>query len=126
MALESTLQATGGAVNRPTSTHDLLPSERLFAATLSSLGYGRVERIRISGGEIVLTPPPVTTRCVKFGSDRLQVEKLPSHFELKKQLAEFFEYIRQIEEGEIRLLDVRAGLPFAMELRPDEIRSRCA
>jgi hypothetical protein len=125
MALEITLQARGGAMNRPASTHDLRPSERLFADAMTSLGYGRLEQIRVSGGEIVLTPPPLTIRCVKFGSDRLQIEKLPSQFELKKQLAEFFEQVRQIEEGEIRLLEVRAGLPFAMELRPDVTRSRC-
>jgi len=55
-------------MNRPASTHDLLPSERRFIDALRSIGYGRLERIRVSAGELVLSPPPLSVRTVKFGS----------------------------------------------------------
>jgi hypothetical protein len=103
-------------VNRPASTHDLLPSERLFVDALRSLAYGRFEHIRVSAGELVLSPAPLSIRTVKFGSTTLQAENLPSEFALKKQFAEFFEQVREIGEGEIRILEVRAGMPFVMEV----------
>jgi len=37
-------------------------------------------------------------------------------FELKRQVAELFDYVRTIEAGEIRCLEVRHGLPFSMEV----------
>jgi hypothetical protein len=103
-------------MNRPSSTHDLLPSERRVVGALRNLWYGRFERIRVCAGELVLSPPPLSIRTVKFGSAPLQAENLPSEFALKKQFAEFFEQVRAIGDGEIRVLEVRAGLPFAMEV----------
>jgi hypothetical protein len=37
-------------------------------------------------------------------------------FELKTQMAEFFEYVRAVDAGEIRCLELRHGLPFSMEI----------
>jgi hypothetical protein len=110
-------------MSAPASTRDLLPSERRFLDELRRVGYGRFERLRISAGELVLSPPPLSIRTVKFGSTPLQRETRPSEFDLKKQVAEFFEHVREIEEGEIRVLEVRAGLPFLMEIEQRPERS---
>ena len=103
--------------NRPTLTRDLLPSERRFVDAMSDVGFGRFEFLRIEHGELVLDPWPTTVRGVKFGSPSAATHKpLAEEFELKSQVAEFFEYVRAVDTGEIRCLELRHGLPFSMEI----------
>ena len=103
--------------NRPTLTRDLLPSERRFVDAMSDVGFGRFEFLRIEHGELVLDPWPTTVRGVKFGSSSAATHKpLADEFELKSQVAEFFEYVREVDSGEIRTLEIRHGLPFSMEV----------
>jgi hypothetical protein len=104
-------------MNRPISTRDLLASERTFVAAMTGLGFGRFEFLRIHHGELVLDPWPTIVRDVKFGShDPGAARTVPPDFELKPQVAELFEYIRDVEAGEIRTLEVKCGLPFSMEI----------
>jgi hypothetical protein len=104
-------------MSRPTSTRDLRPSERAFAAAMSALGFGRFEYLRIERGELVLDPWPAVVRDVRFGSQDPGASKIPSaEFELKPQVAELFEYVRAVDTGEIRTLEVKHGLPFSMEI----------
>ncbi len=110
-------------MSRPRFSHELSQSERTFVTALHQLGYGRVEFLRIEGGELVLDPPPPVVRDVKFGTtDPVAVKQFPEEFELKRQVAEFFEYVRSVDAGEIRTLEVHNGLPFSMEieLRPEQ------
>ncbi|MFN3326105.1 MAG: hypothetical protein ACK5AZ_21615 [Bryobacteraceae bacterium] len=104
-------------MSRPTSTRDLRPSERVFLAAMSDLSFGRFEYLRIERGELVLDPWPIVVRDVKFGSQDPGAAKIPSaEFELKPQVAELFAYIRAVDAGEIRTLEVKHGLPFSMEI----------
>jgi hypothetical protein len=104
-------------MSRPTSTRDLLTTERTFVTAMTNLGFGRFEYLRIERGEVVLNPWPGVVRDVKFGShDPGTVKTLPADFELKPQVAELFEYIRDVDAGEIRTLEVKSGLPFSMEI----------
>jgi hypothetical protein len=104
-------------MNHLTSTSNLRPSERRFVAAMQRLGYGRFEEVRIERGEFVLDPWPTTIRSVKFGEatpNRPSEGSAP--FELRKQFAELFEHVRRVERGLIRVLEVRGGLPFFMEI----------
>jgi hypothetical protein len=103
-------------MNRLMSTQDLLQSERLFLTALSDLGFGRFEFLRIERGELVLDPWPTTVRGVKFGSEDPAARRASDEFELKRQVVELFEYVREVDAGEIRCLEVRHGLPFSMEI----------
>ena len=104
-------------MSRPASTAELLPSERMFVAAMSSVGFGRFEYLRIDRGELALDPWPAVVRDVKFCShDPGAAKTLPVDFELKPQVAELFEYIRDVDAGEIRTLEVKSGLPFSMEI----------
>jgi hypothetical protein len=104
-------------MSRPMSTHDLLPSERRFVVAMAELGFGRFEFLRIECGELVLDPWPTTVRGVKFGSAEGATHKrLPTEFDLKSQVAELFEFVRTVQAGEIRCLELRHGLPFSMEV----------
>jgi hypothetical protein len=104
-------------MSRPASTGDLRPRERTFLAAMTRLGFGRFEFVRIEQGEIVLDPWPTAVRDVKFGStDPGTTKRVPAEFALKPQVAELFQYVRSVDSGEIRTLEVKSGLPFSMEI----------
>jgi hypothetical protein len=106
----------------PTSTRNLLPSERRFVTAMQDLAFGRFEFLQIRNGELLLDPWPAAVRGIKFGSEDAPASQTrPDEFDLKRQVVEFFEYVRAVDAGEIRRLDVRHGLPFSMEIehRPD-------
>jgi hypothetical protein len=104
-------------MTRPTCMHDLSVSERRFALAMTELGFGRFEFLRIERGELILRPWPATVRHVKFSAAQTAKPKDRSaDFEVKKQVADFFEYARSVEAGEIRTLEVQDGLPFSMEV----------
>lgn len=109
---------------KPTSTKDLLPSERALLDAIRRLGFGQIEFLRIHAGEPVLDPWPTVVRDLKFGVDRQEPRATSGNdFELKREVAELFEYTREVEDGEIRVLVVRHGLPFTMEI---ELSGRAA
>ena len=99
-----------------TSTEDLLSSERRFLAAMQALGFGRFEYLQIRGGELLLNPWPTALRDVKFGTPATTGKPAAATRELRPQVAEFFAYVREVDAGEIRKLDVRHGLPFSMEI----------
>ncbi len=101
----------------PKSIRDLRPSERQFVDAMRRLGHGRFESLRIQRGELVLDPPPTAVRSVKFGNPTSNRPEHPSNaFDLKQEVAQLFEAVRGVDEGEIRVLEVRGGLPLCMEI----------
>jgi hypothetical protein len=104
-------------MSRPSSTRDLRPPEWAFVAAMRQLRFGRFESVRIQRGELVLNPWPAMVRSVKFACEESAGPQMSlDEFELKRQVAELFDYVRTIEAGEIRCLEVRHGLPFSMEV----------
>lgn len=109
---------------RPASTKDLSASERTLLDAIRAIGFGQIEFLRIRAGEPVLNPWPAVVRDLKFGVDREAPRcTLGNDFELKREVAELFEYTRDVEEAEIRVLVIRHGLPFTMEV---ELTGRAA
>ncbi len=100
----------------PVTIEDLLPSEAVFVDAMQQLAFGRFQYLQIRGGELILNPAPVTVRDVKFGSPVMTGKPSVSASELRPQIAEFFAYVREVDAGEIREVEVRHGLPFSMEL----------
>ena len=94
---------------------------------MQQLGFGRFESLRIHRGELVLDPWPTTVRSVKFGGGTTPNRPVDGsdEFELKTQIAELFAHVRGVEAGVIRVLEVRGGLPFCMEIadEPDDCGS---
>ena len=100
----------------PASTRDLRPTDRALVIAMQKLRFGRFESLRIKRGELVLEPWPKMVRDVKFCSHVNQPETTGAEFWLKEQVVEFLEYVRGVESGEIRVLEVKNGLPFSMEI----------
>jgi hypothetical protein len=109
---------------RPTSTKDLLPSERSLLDAMRVIDFGQIEFLRIRAGEPVLDPWPAVVRHLKFGVEGRDPRPTSNRdFDLKREVADLFEYTRDVEDAEIRALVVRHGLPFSMEV---ELSGRAA
>jgi len=106
--------------NQPVQTQDLCDTERLFLQAMTDLQFGYFERIRIEGGRIMLDPSIAPVRQVKFGSSAVATGDHALEFQLKQHASDFFAFVRSIERGEIRRLEVRYGLPVLAEVE------RCA
>jgi hypothetical protein len=102
----------------------LRPAERQFLETLRTLGFGRVEHLQVRDGEMVLDPQPTVVRELKLGAPQwTPVEPKEAEYELKRGAADFFKFVRSMECGEIRALEVRRGLPSLMHtLAADPMR----
>lgn len=101
---------------KPCFTGDLTASEHRFLAAMREVGFGRFEYVQIRNGQIVLDPWPIAVRDVKFGAEAAEGHTARPDIQLKRQVAELFEYTRDVEAGEIRTLEIRHGLPFSMEV----------
>jgi len=101
----------------PKSMRDLHPSELQFVKAMRRLGHGRFESLRIQHGELVLQPWPIAVRSVKFGNATPnRPAESSGASELKAETAQLFGFIRKVDAGEIRVLEVRGGLPFCMDV----------
>ncbi len=110
------LCAEAASITLLRKTEDLLPSEVAFVAAMRQLGFGLFQGLQIRSGELVLNPGPVTVRHVKFGTQATTGKTCGRTTELRPQIAEFFGYVREVDAGEIRTLEVRHGLPFSMDV----------
>ena len=113
-------------MSTPVATQDLLPSEVVFVAAMQQLGFGRFEYLQIRGGELVLEPWPATIRDIKFVTPKNSGKAELHAAELRLQIAEFFGYVRSGDVGEIRILEIRHGLPFSMEVELARARTTAA
>lgn len=100
----------------PATTGDLLPTEAAFLAAMQRMGFGRFEYLQIRDGQLLLDPWPTAVRDVKFASSTNTAEPADRSSSLKPQVVEFFSYVRDVDAGEIRELEIRHGIPFSMEI----------
>ena len=100
--------------NYPVRTHDLLPSEMRFLAAMRDLQFGRFERVQIEHGQLILDPWPAAIKGLKFGVS--QPAAYPEECQLKRQISDFFQFVRSVESGEIRRLDIWNAAPVAAEI----------
>ena len=100
----------------PLTLRDLTATELAFLTTMQELGFGHFEYLQIRDGQLVLDPWPVAVRDVKFGVEAADTHLVTADYQVKRHVSEFFEYTRGIAVGEIRVLEIRHGLPLSMEV----------
>ena len=83
---------------------------------MQKLGFGHFEAMKIRAGELVVDPWPRMVQAVKFGNEEAVVGGNPTELQLKKQVTQFLERVRAIDDGEVRHLEIRHGLPFSMQV----------
>ena len=95
----------------------LSPARLQFLRRLQSINFGRIENLLIQDGEPVFDSSSRIVREIKFGGDnepRAEAE-LPD-FHLKTQVIELFAHFDRIQGGVVRLIEVKHGLPFKMNV----------
>jgi hypothetical protein len=103
---------------RPAATtkQSLTGHQQKLVALLQRVRYGRVHVVRVRCGQ-----PDVTdvrwTRTVKvLGENGPHPLSAASDFHLGREVTEFFRLLAAIQDGEIRNIEVRNGLPFTFEV----------
>ena len=95
----------------------LSPARRQLLLRLQTLNFGRIENLRLQDGEPVLDPPPRVVREIKFGGDNSpRPEADLRDFQLKAQVIELFRHFDRIQNGVVRLIEIKHGLPFKMNV----------
>ena len=106
------LHTPGGGNKR-----SLSPARRELVGLLQRINFGRIEGLRVRGGEPVLDPMPNVTREHKFcGENGPRPEAGRADFKLKGQVADLMQLLDSIGDGVITVLTVKHGVPFHAEL----------
>ena len=94
----------------------LSPARRQLLLRLQTINFGCIEGLRLQHGEPVLESATVV-REIKFGGDNApRPEVNLTDFQLKSQFIELFAHFDRIRDGVVRLLEVKHGLPFKMDV----------
>lgn len=77
-----------------------------------SIDYAQVEDLQVRDGEPVFDPPPTVLLDLKLDSDSSgRSESELADFALCEEVCRLLERIDQIQNGRIRRIEVRAGIP---------------
>jgi hypothetical protein len=104
-----------GAPN-PAAKSSLSESQRHLVELMQHLRFGRIENLRVCGGEPVFDPLPRIVRKLKIGGENEPRPETGSEgFLLKYQTAEMLRTVADLGDGVVLSIEVRHGLPFALE-----------
>lgn len=108
----------------PKRVSDLSEAERALLREMQELQFGRFESLRVAEGKLGWSAGTKKVQQIKFGASR-DIPSVGSDFELKATQAEFFGLVRSLDQGVIRSLDIRYGLPSSIDverpLEPDDL-----
>jgi len=111
------MSQTTPSSRRYRTTRDLTIAQRWLVKTMSENHFGRVENLRIAGGEPVPDRNMKVVRIARLGTNGGDVP-IPAEtgdFELKQATRDLFEEFSRIGNGVVRRLEFRYGLPFQIE-----------
>lgn len=95
---------------------NLTESEQQLVELLQDLDFGRVEELHIRDGKPVFQPMPRVVATRRLGGPAPAAEVHSGDFELKRHHLELFDLFRRIGKGTILVLQVKLGLPVAVEV----------
>ena len=103
-------------MNQPTKS-SLSAAQAQLVELLQAVNFGRLESLLVSRGQPTFDPPPRVIQRLKFGGENgPRAEVGYGDFRLKHGVVELLELISGIEQGEIRTIEIRFGLPCTVEL----------
>ena len=107
--------ATAGP--EPIAKSSLSGPRRHLVELMQQLNFGRIENLEVRGGEPVFDPAPRVVRKLKIGGENCpRPEIVREDFLLKQQTLEMLDAISQLGDGEVRVIEVKHGLAFSMEI----------
>ncbi len=100
-----------------TTQRSITPARRRLLKMMQQAHYGRILNLDVRSGDPVLSPPPRIIRDVKFsGEEDSRREIRGEDFVLKKQVVKLLDHLDRLQSGTIKVLEIKAGLPFCMSL----------
>ncbi len=104
-------------MNDLTTKSSLPDSHQRLLELMQTINFGRIEDLLVSDGNPIFNPSPKVVQKVKLGGDNgPRPEAFCSDFLLKKQAIELIAAIKELGEGKVRSIDIKHGLPFAVEI----------
>ena len=93
----------------------LPPACRRLVELMQWVNFGRLENLKIRGGQPVLNPLPRIVREIKISGDNgPRPESRRDDFLLKNHLTELFAHLDDLGEGTVEVLEIKHGLPFRL------------
>lgn len=103
-------------MNEPTKS-SLSAAQTQLVELFQAVNFGRVEALQVSRGQPTFDPPPKVIQKLKIGGENgPRAEIGYGDFRLKHGVVELLELISGMEQGEIRSIEIRFGLPCTVEL----------
>jgi len=100
-----------------TTKSSLTAAQTQLVELFQAVNFGRVEALQVSQGQPTFDPPPKVIQKLKFGGENgPRAEIGYGDFRLKHGVVELLELISGMEQGEIRSIEIRFGLPCTVEL----------
>ena len=100
-----------------TTKSSLSDSHRHLVELMQRLNFGRIQNLAVRDGAPVFDPAPKVIQKVKIGGDNGPRPELSCEdFLLKRQTVELLEAISDLGDGTVLIIDVKHGLPFAVEI----------
>ena len=104
-------------MNELTTKSSLSPSHCRLVELMRRLNFGRIEELIVRDGEPIFEPATKVVQKVKIGGENGPRPELScDDFLLKKQTIELLQAISDLGEGTVLAIDVKHGLPFAVEI----------
>lgn len=98
-----------------TSKLSLSPARRRLVELAQRIGFGQICDLHFRNGDPVADPPPRIERYIKIGGKNSgALEGELDDFQIKKNWVEVFNYLDAQQEGVVRVLVIKHGLPFAL------------
>jgi len=105
------------AKHEATTNRELSPACARLLELCRYVNYGRIEGLRVLGGEPVLDGPVRVVRSIRTDTEATCGCRTNSDdFTLKKQHIAFFAALAQIRDGTVKVIEVQDGLPLRMEV----------
>ena len=91
--------------------------QQALVEQMQRINFGRIEHLPVRGGQPVWADQSRVIRKVKLGGENTpRAESSVADFELKRQVIDLFVQLERIGDGLIRSLEIKHGLPFAMDV----------
>jgi len=90
---------------------------RSLVELMQRLNFGRIEYLKVRSGEPIFDPPPRIVQKGKIGGENgPRPEFSYDDLLLKKQTLELLTAIVELGDGTVLSIEVKHGLPFAVEI----------
>lgn len=91
---------------------ELSHAQQQMVELFQQINFGKLHRLQVRSGEPQLIPLPRVVRDVRIpGENGSRLETHLKDFVLKREMIDFFDHLKELDNGEIELVEVRYGLP---------------